>query len=253
MHQDNNMPRRTRRGFELHTKHDEYKNRLKEAKENIQTILNSYYNPVIEFSGGKDSLVLLNLFCKEDPTLPVFYYVPSYSYNAEQIHASIKTVKNVIKSAESTGATNIHNMNLPIKENGVYNCRDYFPLLFECMEKWDCDLEVLGIRGGESITRKHRVKGPLIRNEGNRMVTFPIRHLTVDDVWSYIITEDLFYNPQYDVMGPLYGWDKVRFTSNYNENNLAVGGQYYFEGIFFNSERNEEVNQEEWKELVSRR
>ena len=49
-----------------------------------------------------------------------------------------------------------------------YLIGDYFPMLFSFMEKRGCDLELLGIRGEESLSRKSRVKGPLIRMENNR-------------------------------------------------------------------------------------
>ena len=57
MHPDNNMPRRNRRSYEMHSKHKSYIDNIKLAQENISNILESKYNPVIEYSGGKDSLV----------------------------------------------------------------------------------------------------------------------------------------------------------------------------------------------------
>ena len=110
------------------------------------------------------------------------------------------------------------------------------------MKKRGCNLELLGIRGSESVTRKHRVKGPLIRKEGQRRVAFPIRHLTVDDVWAYIVTNDLFYVSHYDKYGPIYGYDKVRFTSHFNKNELDVGGSYFFDRIVLSDEANQQAS-----------
>ena len=61
LHPDNNMPRRTRRTYEMHSKQKSYNDNIKLAKENVSEIINSKYNPVIEYSGGKDSLVLLHM------------------------------------------------------------------------------------------------------------------------------------------------------------------------------------------------
>ena len=62
MHKDNNMPRRQRKAYEYHAKTPQYKNNIRKAEQNIHEILdNPEYDPVIEYSGGKDSIVVLDL------------------------------------------------------------------------------------------------------------------------------------------------------------------------------------------------
>lgn len=247
MHPDNNMPRRTRRAYEMHSKHESYKKNIKLAKQNITEILESEYAPIIEYSGGKDSLVLLHLIMQQDNTIPIFNYHPGYGKFAKQIYRSQKTHNELMKSAEIAGAMDLTVVNTPFWNGEKYLIGDYFPMLFSFMKKRGCDLELLGIRGEESITRKHRVKGPLIRIEGQRRVAFPIRHLTVDDIWSYILTNDLFYVTHYDKYGPIYGYDKSRFTSHFNKNEVELGGSFFFDKIVFSDEANQEASVgEEW-------
>ena len=242
MHPDNNMPRRTRKTYEMHSKHKSYQKNIKLANDNITKILESEYKPVIEYSGGKDSLVLLHMIMQQDNTIPIFNYHPCYGKYAKQIYRTQKTHNELMKSAEIAGAMDLTVVNTPFWNGEKYLIGDYFPMLFNFMKKRDCDLELLGIRGSESITRKHRVKGPLIRIEGQRRVAFPIRHLTVDDVWSYIITHDLFYVSHYDVYGQIYGYDKARFTSHFNKNELDVGGSFFFDKIVFSDEANQQAS-----------
>lgn len=236
------MPRRTRRTYEMHSKHKTYKNNIKQAEDNISEILKSEYNPVIEYSGGKDSLVLLHMIMQQDNTVPIFNYHPGYGKFAKQIYRTQKTHNELMRSAEIAGAMDLTVVNTPFWNGEKYLIGDYFPMLFNFMKKRSCDLELLGIRGSESITRKHRVKGPLIRIEGQRRVAFPIRHLNVDDIWAYIITNDLFYVTHYDKYGPLYSYDKVRFTSHFNKNELDVGGSYFFDRIVLSDEANQQAS-----------
>lgn len=236
------MPRRTRRTYEMHSRHEDYQQRIQLAKDNVKAILNSQYYPVIEYSGGKDSIVLLHLVMQEDNTIPIYNYHPGYGKYSKQIYRSQKTHSELMRSAEIAGAMDLEVYNTPFWNGEEYLIGDYFPMLFNFMKKRGCDIELLGIRGQESITRKHRVKGPLIRMEGQRRVAFPIRHLTVDDIWAYIITNDLYYVSHYDKYGPLMGYDKVRFTSHFNENELDVGGSYNFDKIMFSDEANQKAH-----------
>lgn len=251
MHHDNNMPRRTRRSYEMHSKHKSYIDNIKLAQENISNILESKYKPVIEYSGGKDSLVLLHMVMQQDNTIPIFNFHPGYGKYSKQIYRTQKTHNELMKSAEIAGAMDLTVVNTPFWNGEKYLIGDYFPMLFDFMKERGCDLELLGIRGGESVTRKHRVKGPLIRIEGQRRVAFPIRHLTVDDIWSYIITNDLYYISHYDKYAKVYGYENARFTSLFNENNLDVGGSYFFDKIILSDEANEQsyVGEEWWTRI----
>ena len=244
MHPWNNMPRRTRRAYEMHSTHEDYKKRIREAERNITRILNTKYNPIIEFSGGKDSLVLLHMVMQQDNTIPIFNFHPGYGKYCRQIYRTQETHNEIMHSAEIAGAMDLTVFNTPFWNGEEYLIGDYFPMLFSFMKKRGCDLELLGIRGEESISRKHRVKGSLIFKEGCRRLAFPIRYLTTEDVWAYILTNDLFYVSAYDVNGKIYGYDKARFSSQYNENNSRSG---YMDGVLFPDEANEEAYlDEEW-------
>ena len=245
MHKDNNMPRRQRRAYEMHSKTKEYKNRIKYAEENIKIILeDNELQPIIEFSGGKDSIVLTSMVIQQDNTIPVWNYHPGYAQSSKQLFRSEKTNNEILKTLNSMKPRplDVYIDNEPTM-NPNYRIGDYFNLLFEYMEKKECNLELLGIRGQESCTRKQRVKQQLVHREQDRIVSFPIKDLTVDDVWAYIVVNDIYYTSHYDKYGPVYGWDNVRFTCHFNENDVYTGGNYFFDKILYNDEVHEQPKQ----------
>lgn len=235
------MPDKWKKTFQMRIKQREYKKRISEATTNIKQILNSPYKPIIEYSGGKDSIVLTHLIMQQNNKIPVFNHHPGYGKYSKQIYRTQKTHKEIMSIAKKLGVKDITVTNTPFctPDPNDYLIQDYFPELFKVMEKKHCDLELLGIRGEESINRRHRVKGPLIRQENHRTVAFPIRYLSWMDIWTYITEKNLPYPHEYDIRAQIVGYDKVRFTSTYNENALYQGGSYYLDGVLFPEGRNE--------------
>lgn len=237
MHEDNNMPIRTQKAYMMHSRTKEYKNNIRKAEENLKKIFDDeLLEPVLEYSGGKDSIVLCSLALQLDPSWHVWNFHPGYAHStrtylrSEEIHNEIMKTLTTLPVPPS----HVHVDNKPPtdkKELEKYRLYDYFDCLFRYMDEHELSVELLGIRGQESITRKHRVKQPLIHMEGERIVSFPIRHLTTDDVWAYIISNDIYYVSHYDRYASTYGYYECRFTSHYNENEVSNGGSYFFDKI----------------------
>ena len=245
------MPRRQRRAYEMHSKTSEYKERIAYAEENIQLILDDpELKPVIEYSGGKDSIVLTHMVTKQDNKIPVWNYHPGYAQSTKQLFRSEETQNEILKTLHTMNPKPVYIFidNEPTGKQD-YKINPYFDLLFSYMDLKDCNLELLGIRGQESCTRKERVKQPLVHIEDERVVSFPIKDLTVDDVWAYILTNDIYYTSHYDKYGPIYGWDKVRFTCHFNENDVYTGGNYFFDKIMYNDTVHEQPQNKENKEV----
>jgi len=234
MHKDNNMPRKWLRTFEMHSNHKEYKNNIKKAKENINEILNSNYRPIIEYSGGKDSLVLLHLIMQKNKEIPVYYSDSGYDYDSQQVKMPIEMTKEIIKIGKQVGAKYLYSCG-----HKDPNSKRYFGNLFRVMKKHDCNLELLGIRAGESVGRKHRTEGALIRKEGSRVLSFPIRDLTVIDVWTYLVTNDIKYLSYYDEYAKIDGYEDVRLSSRFSKGLLHKGGSLYMDGVLMPEYRNQ--------------
>ncbi len=234
------MPRRTLAAYMMHSKTKEYKKQIRIAENNIKEILSKkIYSPVLEYSGGKDSIVMVDLFMKQDNTLPVWNYHPGYAWSIRTLFRSPKIQDDIEKTLKTMNPTptTTHTSNIPpITEDGQcidrgYRIEDYFDCLFRYMDSHDLNVECLGIRGQESCTRKLRVQAPLVHVEKDRVVSFPISHLSVDDVWAYIVSNDIYYCSHYDKYGEIYGYENCRFTSHYNENDVYTGGSYFFDKI----------------------
>ena len=228
---DYNMPRRTKQSYLWHSKHEDYLEHVKEANKNIEYVLENY-KPVLLYSGGKDSLVLLHMVMQHTTDVPVYYHDYGYDYESEQKKMPEDFTKEILEIAYETKAEHIHISNP--------SSTDFFGQLFKYMEKEGLNLELLGIRGGESITRKNRVKGSLVRKEGVRTLAFPIRYLTTDDIWAYLVSNNVRYLSYYDYYARLDGYDKVRFTIRFSNGLLHNGGSKYIDGVLLNDYRNEQ-------------
>ena len=73
------MPDEWREMFEFWAELPEYAERIQVAENNIKTILKTE-KPVVLYSGGKDSLVLLRMVTQQDDSIPVYYSDSGYDY-----------------------------------------------------------------------------------------------------------------------------------------------------------------------------
>ena len=235
---DYTMPRRTKQSFLWHSKHEDYKKHLEEAKANIEYIL-EHYNPVILYSGGKDSLVLLHMIMQYDKTLPIYYNDSGYDYESQQQKMPTEFTKEILEIGYETGANHIH-----IGGGSTPSSRKFFGQLFQYMKQEKANLELLGIRGGESVGRNNRVKGSLVRKEGVRWLAFPIRYFTTDDVWAYLVSENVRYLSYYDYYARIDGYEGVRLSSRFSNGLLFKGGSKYIDGVLLPDFRNEQPRDE---------
>lgn len=222
--------------FTLWAETEEYKNAIKEAEDNIDLILETQ-KPVILYSGGKDSLVLLHLIMLRDNTIPVYYSDSGYDYDSQQIKMPKEMTNEIIKIGKEAGAKTLYSCG-----HKTPNSKRFFGNLFRVMKKRDCNLELLGLRGGESVGRKSRVEGDLIRKEGSRRLAFPIRNLNWKDVWAYLITNNVRYLSYYDEYAKVEGYENVRLTSRFSNGILHKGGSKYIDCVLMSKYRNEGPN-----------
>ena len=227
------MPRRTRQSYLWHSKHESYQKHLEEAKQNIEYIL-KHYHPVILYSGGKDSLVLLHLMMQYDTSIPVYYNDSGYDYESQQMKMPSAFTLEILENGYKTGADHIY-----IGGGSNPSSKKFFGQLFQFMKQKNCNLELLGIRGGESVGRNQRVQGKLVRKEGVRWLAFPIRYFSTDDVWAYLVSENVDYLSYYDYYARVVGYDDVRLSSRFSNGLLYKGGSKYLDGVLLSDYRNE--------------
>lgn len=187
-----------KRKFELHSQTDGYQEKVDQAERYVNKIFERYDNPHIEFSGGKDSLVLLHLVVQKCG------YTDTDVYHFENELLKMPGVTEFVKYAvEEIGGNLVLRSGNEAKEGRVF-----WATLAETFESRDWSVRVMGIRADESSQRRDRVDKnsdiPLTRKE-RFDAAFPIHDLSARDIWSYIVVNQLPYHSLYDEQAELYG------------------------------------------------
>lgn len=227
------MKSHDKKAFQLWSKQKEYQRRLKHAESMVKDVI-TRYNCIVLYSGGKDSLVLLDMALKVDPNIPVYHFSAGYDYESKQIKQPKQITDEIIGIARQLGVKNLY-----VKGQRDPASKRFFGLLFQVMKDIGATVELLGIRAEESITRRERVTKWLVQKEGQRQVSFPLKWFTWMDIWAYIVSNNLPYFSLYDKYGPLIGYDKVRWSMLFSKFALDKGGSYYLDGVLYPELRNE--------------
>lgn len=183
--------------------------RIDEATSIIKSGLSKCKKPVIAFSGGKDSLVVLDLVRKINPHITGIFENTTNEY--PETLRYIKTVSNIIhlhpeiSFKECWKKYGIPTIKSKAKSHGNQCC---IKLKEEPFKKakikygWDCVFT--GLTMDESRNRMMMLKrmGPLYFNKADKIwKCHPIYNWSADHVWKYIDSRNLPYNPIYDRLG----------------------------------------------------
>ncbi len=223
------------------------------AKEIITTALSKHTTPVVTFSGGKDSLVVLDLVRSIRPETTALFVNTGNEYTETVLYA--RSLSNIIEvEPEMPIKDNDGNKEI-IKGNRVFwKCVEVYGFAkskdkstrhgnaccFWLKEKplrtWQknqgIDLVFTGLTSAESRQRMMTLKrmGYYYHNkQDDTYRCHPIHDWTEQDVWDYINLKQLKYNPIYDMGLPRCGcrfctaylsWKKI--TSLYNEQDTKI-------------------------------
>lgn len=198
-----------RRKFELHAGTEDYRERIGRAVGWVHDVFDRFENPCLNYSGGKDSLVLLHLIaaaCDYDD-VEVYHFdngllrIPG---SGEFVRESVDRIGGTLFVRTSEAA---NSERMVVEEGHGYNgfWGNYFDLARE--REWDA--RILGIRGDESRNRRDRFDSsgdrPPINYHEDHTAAAPIHHLSTRDIWAYIVEHGLDYHEIYDKQGDLYG------------------------------------------------
>jgi len=203
------MDRLERRKFELHSQKPEYQERIKKASQWIRDIFERYENPCLNYSGGKDSLVLLHLIAMQGFEPDIYHFdnglleVPGSTDFVE------KSVQRIAPGSELFRRTSdaANSQDMVLEEGHGYS--GFWGWYSTLQEEQEWDIRLLGIRAEESRRREYRFDSsgsePPINKSEQYVSAAPIHHLTTRDIWSYINSNGLEYHDIYDEQGQLYG------------------------------------------------
>lgn len=172
----------------------------------ITKILRKHKFPVVAFSGGKDSTVVLDLVRKIDPKVTAVFC--DTGVEAKTTYEYIKRVDNVITlRPRKTFWECVDQYGFPVMKgkgkNRVNHCCEW--LKDKPMKEWikesGCDLIFTGLTMGES-----RQRMMFLKHYGSYMYVkswkvwkcHPISDWTEEDVWKHIKDNSLDYNKGYD-------------------------------------------------------
>jgi 3'-phosphoadenosine 5'-phosphosulfate sulfotransferase (PAPS reductase)/FAD synthetase len=206
------MDKIDREMFLLHSETEEYKERLDYALKTIQSALNKYKNPIVSFSGGKDSLVLLHMVLQLAPDMHVFhwdygkYYVPRDMENE------------ILSIAQETGACHIIvdtsvQYNIAKRKPANIFYKVFFGKSLPALKDNGYNLQFIGLREEESLKRHRKLNGSPWYDNKIIMECHPLHLFTVYDVWAYIVSNNIRYLSHYDRYSKILDITKIRFAT----------------------------------------
>jgi phosphoadenosine phosphosulfate reductase len=187
----------------LHAHTRIYKARLDSARRIVSGALVASRNGYIALSGGKDSTVVMELVRRQAPELPCVF--SDDEWNFPETMEYIGRVSNCTRIAATVKHaewfTSWEHGPEGIPDNTIWVDAPKNNGLQTYAKERGYDLVYLGLRQEESAARKMhlRTMGPLFRAQSDQTWHCnPIHDWTWQDVWAYIVSNNLDYNRAYD-------------------------------------------------------
>jgi len=210
-----------KRRFLLHAKTQEYQNNLVEAVLSIQQAVEKCKNPTVSFSFGKDSLVCMDMARRIKPDILVINIdrgyggdVPDalstyseYFFKNKINFRQVRTPQSIFEIYHEMG--DLHKINKDrVKQNLIAGVK-------KAIVEYNIDCSIIGLRSQESTGRSK------LKNKGNFYYTksdgvfhcCPVLNWTWEQIWAYIISNDLPYLEWYDLEAKADGYEYSRYSN----------------------------------------
>lgn len=216
------MDERSRKKYLLISKMSRYKKRLAEAKDAIQQAVDTCNMPAVSFSFGKDSLVCVDIARQIDPDILILNIdrgeggdiqeaVDIYDRYAEGHRLNyhrVKTPRSVMQIYRDAGGIN-EVEKMEITSNLIRG-------FTTANKRFEVDCSIMGLRTEESTGRSHlRKYGTFHRTKTGKMPykCKPVLNWRGEEIWAYIVSNDLPYISFYDREARFDGYEKARYSN----------------------------------------
>jgi 3'-phosphoadenosine 5'-phosphosulfate sulfotransferase (PAPS reductase)/FAD synthetase len=210
-----------KRRFLLIAKTQEYQSNLAEAVLAIQEAIEKCKNPAVNFSFGKDSLVCMDIARQIKPDILIINIDRGFGGDvpdAMDTYKSYFSKNNInfkrVKTPQSifeiyTEAGSLHKINKErVKRNLILGIK-------KAIMEYRIDCSIIGLRAQESIGRNK------LKSRGNFYYTksdgvfhcCPVLNWSSDQIWAYIVSNDLPYLKWYDLEAEFDGYGNSRYSN----------------------------------------
>lgn len=242
---------RDKQTYLLHSKLVSYQRRVDAAIETTRTALETAANPLLSFSAGKDSIVLLDIAVKAGFKGEMLFFKYGVSTDVEtppenlellKYYAAKRGLKYHIleclgevdcweqcgrfilfpETEEEKRIFNRTNLDFSVKSEAF--CREN-----------GVDLQLIGMRKAESARRKAMLnkKGPIYTVKSrDSMTCCPLANLTSEDIWAYVYSNDLKYLSIYDYPYIDRRRNRDEITMLYNDELIRRGMIFHYKKMY---------------------
>lgn len=240
-----------RRTYLLHSKLASYKKRINAAVETAETALKTSKKPLLSFSAGKDSVVLLDIAVKAGFRGDLLFFKYGIATDAETPPENI----DLLKYYAGKHGLQYHILDCLGEADCWEQCGRFilFPETAEERKIFDrtnrdfavkaeafcrengVDLQIIGMRKTESARRKAMLnkKGPIYTVNSRKSITCcPLANLTSEDIWAYIFSNGLEYLSIYDYPYIDRRQNRDEITMLYNDELIRRGMIFHYKKMY---------------------
>ncbi len=215
------MKRRWAETFRAWAETEEHQRALAEARSIIAQALEKSQKPIVNFSGGKDSTVLVHLVLEQKPDVHVLHWDYGRAFVPYPVH------REILRIAEQLGVRHLRVETSPLYRKLGRRARNVLGAhllgrLVPQLAEEGYDVQFIGLRAEESSKRSRRIRSG--RSVGAIREVWPLARWRWLDVWAYIVSHGLPYLSLYDARAELVGYDRARFTTLFDPEFADIGG-----------------------------